>query len=335
MQMSWVRGRKLSGLTAPGLAVSYSYDDSGIRTAKTVNGVTTSYLLSGSSILRMTKGVDVLDFYFDASGNAIGFRYNGADYWYVRNGQGDITGILNNSGTQVVTYTYDAWGKPLSVTGTMASTIGQLNPLRYRGYVLDTETGFYYLQSRYYDPQVGRFLNADELIRFGEVASNLLSYCENNPVNKVDLSGYASHEVAREQVENSLTAARTTIDSHEVMRTNQDINGSDEVTIIEPHLRDPVIGQKEPAQPYPKSTIWDRMFDDESKRLWGEMLEGFSTGAQGAMTALGGVGACLGGLYPIGVAGIAVGACLFFYGLYKEYTSMYKLIKYILFGEKK
>ena len=73
-------------------------------------------------------------------------------HFYMRNLQGDITAILNGSGTEVVTYSYDAWGKLLSIGGSMASTLGVLNPLRYRSYVYDQETGLYYLQTRYYDP---------------------------------------------------------------------------------------------------------------------------------------------------------------------------------------
>lgn len=91
----------------------------------------------------------------------------------------------------MVSYTYDAWGKVLSVTGTLASTIGTINPFRYRGYYYDRETGFYYLNSRYYDPEVGRFINADAVLgaNGGIVGYNLFAYCNNNPVNYSDPSG--------------------------------------------------------------------------------------------------------------------------------------------------
>ena len=103
-----------------------------------------------------------------------------------------MTGLVNSSGTQVVAYTYDAWGNPLTTTGTMANTLGELNPFRYRGYVYDTETGLYYLQSRYYNPQMGRFINADgELSDVGDSVKgyNLFSYCQNNPTNMSDSEG--------------------------------------------------------------------------------------------------------------------------------------------------
>ena len=104
-----------------------------------------------------------------------------------------MTGLVNSSGTQVVAYTYDAWGNPLSTTGTMADTLGKLNPLRYRGYVYDTETGLYYVSSRYYDPEFGRFINADDIDYLGADGSplsyNLFAYCLNNPVNRFDVNG--------------------------------------------------------------------------------------------------------------------------------------------------
>ena len=112
-----------------------------------------------------------------------------------------MTGLVNSSGTQVVAYTYDAWGNPLTTTGSMASTLGKLNPFRYRGYVYDTETGLYYLGSRYYNPTWGRFVNADsESLIAASLDSaawdkNLLSYCDNNPITRVDDSGDFWHFV--------------------------------------------------------------------------------------------------------------------------------------------
>ena len=104
-----------------------------------------------------------------------------------------MVGILNSSGTQVVAYTYDAWGRLLSTTGSLASTLGVYNPLRYRGYVYDRETGLYYLQSRYYNPIWGRFLNADALVSTGQgvLGNNMFAYCGNNPVIRRDASGCA------------------------------------------------------------------------------------------------------------------------------------------------
>ncbi len=105
-----------------------------------------------------------------------------------------MAAILDANGQSVVKYTYDAWGKVVSITGSLADTIGQLNPMRYRGYYYDNESGYYYLQSRYYDSETGRFLNADDsailpVTKSDAVGHNLFAYCGNNPVNLVDKSG--------------------------------------------------------------------------------------------------------------------------------------------------
>ena len=111
-------------------------------------------------------------------------------YFYVRNAQSDIIGIINSIGKQVVSYTYDTWGKLISITGDKA--LGEKNPYRYRGYRCDNETGYYYLQSRYYNPEWGRFLNADAI--GGDVGAllshNIFAYCNNNPVISKDPNGF-------------------------------------------------------------------------------------------------------------------------------------------------
>ena len=183
----------------------YEYNIDNIRTKKTVyeEDVVTiiyesEYILNGTSIIQEKRtygdgSVVILDFLYDDSGVILGVVYNGTTYYYRKNLQGDITGVVNSSGTVVVSYTYDAWGNPVSITGSMSSTLGEINPIRYRGYYYDTETGFYYLQSRYYDPVVGRFISPDDTAFLGVTGTtlslNLFAYCENNAVNRKDDTG--------------------------------------------------------------------------------------------------------------------------------------------------
>jgi len=139
-----------------------------------------------------TNGTDTIWYYYDATGSLTGFELNGTAYFYVKNLQGDIIAIVNSSGTKVVEYLYDSWGKLISTTGSLASTVGVKNPYRYRGYRYDTETGLYYLQSRYYDPLAKRFVNADVVIdsSAGLIGYDLFVYSANNPINYSDPTGH-------------------------------------------------------------------------------------------------------------------------------------------------
>ncbi|MDD4476279.1 MAG: hypothetical protein PHV95_10955 [Eubacteriales bacterium] len=203
--LTW-EGRKLSTLTSGSSTYSYKYDESGIRTQKTltysgmIGDSRTYYVTDGSKILYEYQQnypsyttTNQKYYYYDDNGYLIGFRYNGVDYYYGRNVQGDIIRIYDSTGTVIVYYSYDAWGNILTIGGSLASTVGTANPFRYRGYYYDSETGFYYLNSRYYDPQVGRFISADSVIADvgGEIlGNNLFAYCFNNPVNLIDSEGF-------------------------------------------------------------------------------------------------------------------------------------------------
>ena len=209
--------RNVESLTWTGRELTYLYNDSGmsgmyfrynadgIRTYKshydhnTMDMYHVNYVLDGTKIVsesythEITNATYTINYYYDANDSVIGFSYNGTDYYYRKNLQGDVIAILNTSGTKVVEYTYTAWGEVLSVTGSLANTIGKINPFRYRGYYYDTETGFYYLQTRYYDPVVGRFLNADSAGAIGDHTStfsmNQFAYCYNNPMHYYDPDG--------------------------------------------------------------------------------------------------------------------------------------------------
>ena len=133
-----------------------------------------------------------MQFFYNADGTPLYFTYNGTEYFYVTNLQGDVMGIANGNGN-VGYYEYDAWGKILSYSGIGSTDYSAItyNPLRYRGYIYDNETGFYYLQSRYYDPSIRRFINADGMMAgTGSLQGhNLFAYCFNNPVKLSDDSG--------------------------------------------------------------------------------------------------------------------------------------------------
>ena len=192
----WEHGRELEKVTYNGTQWTNTYDANGIRTQRKSSSATYSYIYNGSQLTQMTVGSNTLYFAYDASGTPMSVTYNGTAYYYVTNLQGDITAILSSAGTAVVTYSYDAWGKLLATGGSMASTLGVHNPLRYRGYVYDTETGFYYVSSRYYDPEIGRWISPEPNVYAGAFDSgsgligyNVYAYCANNPVNFSDPTG--------------------------------------------------------------------------------------------------------------------------------------------------
>jgi len=188
----WEAGRQLKQMSNGSTTLQFKYNDSGLRTQKINGATTTQYYWAGSGISHMTSGSDTLHFWYDAAGQPAMVTYNGTNYYYKLNLQGDIIGLLNTSGTSVVAYAYDSWGKQISCTGTLANTLGAANPLRYRGYIYDSETGLYYLQSRYYNPDWGRFINADGYVSTGQGinATNMFAYCSSNPVNMIDDSGF-------------------------------------------------------------------------------------------------------------------------------------------------
>ena len=204
---SWERGRRLERIEKGTSITEYTYNADGIRIGKSVPGGTLRYLTDGTRLVsQIGTGVGkTLDFYYNAGGEAIGFRYGGADYYYGRNVQGDVI-ELYQSGALIATYEYDAWGKLVSVKNASGAEIADtlesthaaaVNPIRYRGYYYDHETGYYYLNSRYYDPEVGRFINADGYVSTGQgiLGTNMFAYCENNPVSRVDPTGHFWSEI--------------------------------------------------------------------------------------------------------------------------------------------
>ena len=195
-KMNSFQGKALTwhylGLLGSAGSTSFTYDTSGRRLSKTTGGTTTNYYYAGDMLVGQKTGNNELEFMFDSSGDYFGFTYNGTAYYYIKNLQGDVISIFNANGNEVATYTYDAWGRTLATTDTSGVNISAINPIRYRGYYYDTETGFYFLQTRYYVPEICRFLSADGAISEvgGEVLGyNQFAYCFNNPVNMDDSTG--------------------------------------------------------------------------------------------------------------------------------------------------
>lgn len=194
--LTWERGRKLSTMSlANGSTASYKYNADGVRTQKTVGGVTTDFFLEGSTIVAQKTGNDVIWYYFDGDGTRDAIEYGGNVYYYMYNPQGDVIGLFDDYLNVVVEYTYDSWGK-VKTTGTLKDTLGKANPFRYRGYYYDEETGFYYVSSRYYNPEIGRWISPEPNVYNGEfdegaglIGYNVYAYCANNPVNNIDPTG--------------------------------------------------------------------------------------------------------------------------------------------------
>ena len=203
MSMTWKNGRQLATLTNGDTSISYGYDSDSVRTTKTVNGVKYTYAYLNGQLLYETRGDAKFYYSYDANGILYNVRYTLTDggteysYYYTHNSRGDIVGIYNGAGELKAHYEYDAWGNVISITDnngnaiTSPNHIGNLNPFRYRGYYQDTETGLYYLMSRYYDPITHRFINADGYFQSGGsiLDANTFAYCGNNPICYSDPNG--------------------------------------------------------------------------------------------------------------------------------------------------
>ena len=176
-------------MASPEETWTFTYNADGIRVGKSAPGTTTTYGVDGERIVYEKTNGQIKRYFYDESGIA-GFEYSGQKYVFRKNLQGDVVGICSSSGTLIGEYEYDAWGNLLEEP---ASGIMSENPFRYRGYYYDTSIGLYYLNSRYYDPETGRFLNED-LVSYLEPETiggiNPYAYCLNDPVNNIDPSGH-------------------------------------------------------------------------------------------------------------------------------------------------
>ena len=226
--LTWT-GRQLQSITDGDTEIAYTYNGDGLRTSKTVNGEKTEYYYNGSILAGQKSGDDTLVFMYDNNSDIFGVIYNDVEYYYIKNAQNDVIAIADKDGKVALKYSYDAWGKVISITDRNGNDINNLkinkfdpttgetiteydengnvivpvhpyvrlahiNPILYRSYYYDKETGWYYLTSRFYSPELCRFINSDNYALPTATPTeltdkNLFAYCDNNPINRVDDEG--------------------------------------------------------------------------------------------------------------------------------------------------
>ena len=172
---------------------NYTYDENGVRTSKTIDGETTYFNTKDGVVIAQTDGTNTMYFQYDVNGVPIGFICNDIQYFYLTNLSGDVLGITEAGGNPIVCYLYDEWGKLISIDAKDEESynIATINPLRYRGYYYDNETGYYCIGSRYYNPEICRFINSDnyEILKStkdSEPVNNLFTYFNNDPINNTE-----------------------------------------------------------------------------------------------------------------------------------------------------
>ncbi len=196
-ELVWINGRQLDTYKDGELEIKYSYDKNGIRNSKIINSVETKYFTENNKIIFEESNNNMIYYIRDEEGSLIGLKYNNSIYYYIKNLQEDIIGITDSNYNEICRYEYDSFGKIITIKDNNGniiedeSHIGIINPHRYRSYYYDKEIELYYLNSRYYNPEWGRFINADGIINSNKdiLGCNLYAYVDNNFINSLDISG--------------------------------------------------------------------------------------------------------------------------------------------------
>ena len=196
-QLTWL-GRQLQSIADGENTIEYAYNGDGNRISKTVNGVKTEFVYNGDILAGQKSGNDTLVFMYDNNSDIFGFILNGTEYYYIKNAQNDVTAIADKDGNVLAEYAYDSWGKVTEITGNTA--LAEQNPIRYRSYYFDFETEWYFLNTRYYSPDMCRFISSDDsgIIledQDNQLEYNLFAYCFNNPVVLFDEDGEAAANI--------------------------------------------------------------------------------------------------------------------------------------------
>ena len=205
----WTRGTLLSQFVKGNQTVQFTYDYQNRRYQKKINNsLTITYYYHDNRLIGEKRSNNKeIRYFYDETG-IVGFNYyNGlssTSYHYVKNPFNQIIGIVDKMGSFVTRYIYDAWGnhKVLTATGdedTNMSSVGNINPIRYKGYYYDVETGLYYLLARYYDPSIMQFISPDEFQYLNQdniSGFHLYAYCNNNPVMLMDEDGHLAISLA-------------------------------------------------------------------------------------------------------------------------------------------
>ena len=200
-QFTWEKGRELKSASYYSTNIQFTYDGSGRRIEKNVNGSVSEYIYCGNKLIQENSShYGSLQYTYDEEGRPYSITWYGKTVYYVLNLQGDVIRLVDENGRIEAEYVYDAWGNV--VYSFDVNGFGTMNPFRYRGYYYDEDLGLYYLNSRYYNPGIGRFINADGYVSTGQgfLGHNMFAYCGNNPVNHRDSTGKYAEALFEEWV---------------------------------------------------------------------------------------------------------------------------------------